>query len=60
MQVTEDGRVLMDYGPNGQAVEQKRIQPFRFQPGRSELRDGKVLFPGTQQRPHIPPAQAYR
>jgi hypothetical protein len=60
MQVTEDGRVLMDYGPDGQAVEQKRIQPFRFQPGRSELRDGKILFPGSQQRPHIPPVQAYR
>jgi hypothetical protein len=60
MQVTEDGRVLMDYGRDGRPVECQRIRPFAVHPGRSEARDGKILFPGTQQRPHVPPAASYR
>jgi hypothetical protein len=60
MQVTEDGRVVMDYGSDGEPVERGRIHPFAIQPGRSEARNGRIIFPGTQQRPHIPAAQSYR
>jgi hypothetical protein len=60
MQVTEDGRVLMDYGENGDPVERSRIQPFPVRPGRSLARDGKIMFPESQQRPHVPGAQSYR
>ena len=54
MQVTQDGQVLMDYGRNGELARRERIQPFRVQPGRSEVRNGQVVFPDTQQRPHVP------
>ena len=59
MQVTEDGRVLMDYGRNGQPVERERIHPFAVKPGRSEVRNGTIVFPETQQRPHVPPSRSY-
>jgi hypothetical protein len=55
MQITGNGQVLVDYGRNGELVRQERIQPFRVQPGRSEVRDGQIAFPDTQQRPHVPP-----
>ena len=58
MQVTEDGRLLMDYGRNGELVQHQRIQPFRVQSGRGEVRNGQVVFPDTQQRPHVPAARA--
>jgi hypothetical protein len=60
MQVTEEGRILMDYGRNGTAVERDRIQPFAVKPGRSEARNGRIVFPDTQQRPHVPPAKSYQ
>lgn len=60
MQVTNDGRILMDYRENGKAVVRERIQPFAVQPGRSEVRNGNVVFPETQQRPYVPPARSYR
>jgi hypothetical protein len=60
MQVTNDGRILMDYRENGKPVERERIHPFAVQPGRSEVRNGKVVFPETQQRPYVPPAKSYR
>jgi hypothetical protein len=59
MQVTEDGRVLMDYGRNGEPVERERIHPFAVKPGRSEVRNGKIVFPETQQRPHVPLSRSY-
>jgi len=31
-----------------------RVHPFSIEAGRSEVRDGKVIFPGTQQRPFVP------
>ena len=60
MQVTNDGRILMDYRENGKPVERERIHPFAIQPGRSEVRNGKIVFPETQQRPYVPPAKSYR
>jgi len=53
-QVTERGEVFMDRDGNGNPVLVSRVQPFRFGPGKSEVRDGKVTFPGTQQRPYVP------
>ncbi len=60
MQVTQDGQVLMDYERNGELVRRERIQPFRVQPGRSEVRNGQVVFPDTQQRPHVPAPKVER
>jgi hypothetical protein len=60
MQVTNDGRILMDYGQNGKPVERERIRPFAVQPGRSEARNGRIVFPETQQRPYVPLAKSYR
>lgn len=54
MQVTEGGQVLMDFGRNGELVLRERIQPFRVHPGRSEVCNGQLVFPDTQQRPHVP------
>jgi hypothetical protein len=47
MQVKE-GRLILDHGRS------QRIRPFRFEPGRSEVRGGKVVFPGSAHRPRIP------
>lgn len=60
MQVTNDGRILMDYRENEKPVVRERIHPFAVQPGRSEVRNGKIVFPETQQRPYVPPAKSYR
>lgn len=54
MQVTEKGEVFMDREGSGKPVLVDRVQPFHVQAGRSEVRDGKVVFPGTQQRPFVP------
>jgi hypothetical protein len=47
MQV-KDGQLILDHG------RPQRIRPFRFDPGRSEVRGGKVVFPGSAHRPRIP------
>ncbi len=60
MQVTDDGRILMDYRADGTPVERERIHPFAVEPGRSEVRNGKIVFPQTQQHPYVPPARSYR
>ncbi len=60
MQVTEDGRVLMDYGRNGQPVERERIHPFAVKPGRGVAHNGKIVFPNTAQHPHVPAAKTCR
>jgi hypothetical protein len=54
MQVTEKGEVFMDRDGRGNPVLVDRVHPFSVQPGRSEVRGGKVVFPGTQQRPFVP------
>ena len=54
MQVTEKGEVFMDRDGSGNPVLVDRVHPFSVQPGRSEVRDGEVVFPGTQQRPFVP------
>jgi len=48
MQVGEGGEVIVD----GRITE--RVRPFRIQAGIGEVRDGKVIFPGTQQRTFLP------
>jgi len=60
MQVTSDGRIVFDYRADGKALERDRIRSFAVVPGRSEVRNGKVRFPETQQRPYVPPAKSYR
>jgi hypothetical protein len=60
MQLTEDGRLFLDHGRGGGMVERERIQPFPVQAGRSEVRNGHLLFPNTQQRPHVPPPKVDR
>ena len=54
MQVTEKGEVFMDRDGRGIPVLVDRVHPFSIQSGRSEVRGGKVVFPGTQQRPFVP------
>jgi len=54
VQVTGKGEVFMDRDGGGQPVLVDRIHPFPIQPGRSVVRDGKVTFPGTHQRPSVP------
>jgi len=54
MQVTDKGDVFMDRDGRGIPVLVDRVRPFSIQPGRSEVRGGKVVFPGTQQRPFVP------
>jgi hypothetical protein len=54
MQVTEKGEVFMDRDGSGNPVVVDRVHPFSVQSGRSEVRGGKVVFPGTQQRPFVP------
>ena len=54
MQVNERGEVFMDRDGSGNPVLVDRVHPFRVQPGKSEVRDGKVVFPNTQQRPFVP------
>lgn len=51
--VTPEGDVLRDSNRNGQAVSSGKVHPFPIVPGRGEVRDGKVVFPGTVQRPQI-------
>jgi hypothetical protein len=60
MQITSDGRIVLDYRADGKPVERERIHSFAVAPGRSEVRNGKVAFPDTQQRPFVPPAKSYR
>jgi hypothetical protein len=54
MQVTEKGEVFMDRDGSGNPVLVDRVHPFPVQAGRSEVRDGRVVFPGTEQRPFVP------
>ena len=53
-QVTKTGEVLSDRDEKGSPVVLQRIRRFPIKPGRSEARDGKATFPGTQRRSRAP------
>jgi hypothetical protein len=53
VQVGPNGEVFRDYGHKGQPVVVEKVRPFPIQPGRSVVRDGTVVFPGTVQRPKV-------
>ena len=53
-QVTKDGRVFTDRDAQGNPVVIERVRPFPIQAGRSEVQDGKVIFPGASRRPQVP------
>jgi hypothetical protein len=53
-QVTKSGEVFTDRDDQGSPIIRERVRPFPIQAGRSEIRDGKVIFPETRQRPQLP------
>lgn len=53
-QVTKSGEVFTDRDEKGSPMILERIRPFPIKAGRSEIRNGKVIFPETQQRPELP------
>lgn len=53
-QVTKSGEVFTDRDEQGSPIVLERVRPFPIKAGRSEIRDGKVIFPDTQQRPELP------
>ena len=55
-QVTKTGEVFTDRDEKGSPVVLERIRKFPIKAGRSEVRDGKVVFPDTQRRPQVPRA----
>lgn len=53
-QVSRTGEVFRERDEQGSPLVIERVRPFPIQPGRSEVRDGIVTFPGTQRRPEVP------
>jgi hypothetical protein len=53
-QVTKTGEVFTDRDEKGSPIVLERVRPFAIKAGRSEIRNGKVIFPETQQRPQLP------
>ena len=53
-QVTRKGEVFRERDAQGSPIVMERVRPFPIQSGRSEARDGIVIFPGTQRRPEVP------
>ena len=53
-QVTSKGEVFCERDAQGSPIVSERVRPFPIHPGRSEARDGIVVFPGTQRRPEVP------
>ncbi len=53
-QVTKTGEVFTDRDEKGSPVVLHRVRKFPIRTGRSEVRDGKVIFPETQRRPQLP------
>jgi hypothetical protein len=47
MQVTRDGGLIYDHG------RPQRIHPVEFEPGRAEVRDGRLELPGSRQMPKV-------
>jgi len=58
VQVSPEGKVFRDYGHKGQPVVVERVRPFPIQPGRSVVRNGRVVFPETVQRPKVQAGKA--
>jgi hypothetical protein len=52
-QVTKTGEVFTDRDERGSPIVLERIRPFAIKAGRSTIRDGKLVFPETQQRPQV-------
>lgn len=52
-QVTSDGKVLGRANGNGHSEVVRQVHHFQVSPGRAEARNGKVVFPGTMQRPQV-------
>jgi len=57
MQVNPKGEVYMDVVRGEERVRIRRIRPFSFEAGRSEVQNGRLMFPGTRQRPEVPKAK---
>ena len=53
-QVTKSGEVFTERDDKGSPIIRERVRPFPILAGRSEIRDGKVIFPETRQRPQLP------
>jgi len=53
-QVTKTGEVFTDRDEKGSPVVLERVRKFPIKAGRSEARNGKVIFPDTQRRPQLP------
>lgn len=53
-QVTKSGVVFTDRDERGSPIILERVRPFPIKAGRSQIRNGKVVFPETQQRPELP------
>ena len=53
-QVTKTGEVFTDRDEKGSPVVLERVRKFPIKAGRSEVRNGKVIFPDTQRRPQLP------
>jgi hypothetical protein len=53
-QVTKTGEVFTDRDEKGSPIVLERVRQFPIKAGRSEIRNGKVVFPETQQRPQLP------
>jgi hypothetical protein len=53
-QVTKSGEVFTDRDEQGSPMIRERVRPFPIKAGRSEIRNGRVIFPETQQRPQLP------
>ena len=53
-QVTRKGEVFRERDAQGSPIVVERVRPFPIQPGRSEVQDGMVTFPGAQRRPEVP------
>ena len=47
MQVTRDGGLIYDHG------RPQRIHPVEFEPGRAEVRDGRLEVPGSRHAPKV-------
>lgn len=53
-QVTKAGEVFTNRDEKGSPIVLERVRPFPIKAGRSAIRNGKVVFPETQQRPELP------
>jgi hypothetical protein len=53
-QVTKAGEVFTDRDEKGSPIVLQRVRRFPIKAGRSEVRNGKVIFPDTQRRPQLP------